>query len=176
MDPKLQRQITQLESSKNLLLEKLEKIAPSRLVQKPDDKSWSIIQVVSHMIKVEQGSMNYMKKKLSYNPPLKKTGTLTAVKIGLTNLVMKLPFRFKTTDFLEEPTNSISFEQVKSQWAETRTQMRGFLEGLSQEQLSAALHKNLLAGRVNVYQQLSFIQVHFDRHVRQIDRIIQQNG
>jgi len=174
MDDKLQRQLNQLERNKDKLLEKLENIDNATLSQQPDNKSWSIVQVVSHLIKIEQGTMQYMKKKLSYNPPLVKTGPITALKVWLTNISMKLPVKYKTADFLQEATNDVSLEQARSQWSETRQQMREFFEGLSKEQLTAALHKNLAAGRVSVYQQLSFIQVHLERHAKQINKIIKQ--
>jgi hypothetical protein len=174
MNRKLELQFDELERSKAALLKKLEALDEGLLSKKPDSKSWSVVQVVSHLIKIEEGSMNYMKKKLSYNPPLKSTGWWTALKIWFTKLMMRLPLRYKTTDFLEEATNDVTLEEAGKLWEVTRKQMRNFFDGLTEQQLSAALHKNLLAGRVNVYQQMSFMQVHFDRHLKQIDRVINQ--
>ena len=56
------------------LLNELVPLGDERLNRKPANGSWSAIQTLHHLILVEENSMVYIHKKLSYNPQLEKTG------------------------------------------------------------------------------------------------------
>lgn len=172
MENKLLKQFVQLENSKAELLLLLENIAPDKLIHKPNNKSWSIVQVIGHLIKIEEGTINYLNKKLSYNPPLKKASPIAAFKTWLLNISLDLPVRYKTNNILEESSNNIPYNEAISAWDESRINMKTFLDKLSEEQLNAAIHKNFAVGRISIYQQMSFIQTHFERHAKQIKKLV----
>lgn len=173
MNTKLVKHLKQLEKSKTELLLLLQNIDSAKLILQPNPNSWSVVQVISHLIRVEEGTIKYLRKKLSYNPPLKKAGLMSTFKTWGLKKIIELPIKYKTSDSLEEKSNSTSYEDALSLWEENRTSMTLFLETLSEEQLSAEIYKNLMVGQISIYQQLDFLQTHFERHTKQIKKILQ---
>jgi hypothetical protein len=91
-------------------------------------------------------------------------------------LSQRLPFKYKTNRSLEENSDSVSYQDVKTKWSETREKMKIMLDRLSEEQLNAPLYKNYAVGYINILEQMNFLLVHLQRHIKQTDKLIKINN
>ena len=176
MDKKISKQFDQIEESKRQLLHILKGVDSAKLKAKSNSDSWSILQVVSHLIKIEEGTVRYLNKKLSFDFQFKRVTLMSSLKFKLLNFSLQLPIKLKTSKILEETTNKIALEDAITKWDDVRTEMKSIFEKLSNEQLNASFFKNIAAGRISIYQQMSFIQIHLRRHIKQIEGIIRDFG
>jgi len=172
MDSKLESKFKNFENSRLKLLTELEKRGDKELNYHPGKDKWSVIQVMHHLIIIEQLSIGYINKKLTYKTNIKKSGFSAAIKVFVLKLLLRMPFRFKAPKIVSEVPNSGDFNQVKDQWDQTRKELRKLLDNLPEEFLNKNIFKHALAGKMNIYQMLSFMDEHFKHHVKQIDRIL----
>ena len=84
MNSKIAKEIEILESDLDSLIKELQKYDDEILNRKPEN-SWSVLQVLHHLMLAEQGSLKYVKKKLSYNPELKKVNWQTKIRTLMLN-------------------------------------------------------------------------------------------
>jgi hypothetical protein len=91
-------------------------------------------------------------------------------------LSQRLQFKYKTNRSLEENSDSVSYQDVKTKWSETREKMKIMLDRLSEEQLNAPLYKNYAVGYINILEQMNFLLVHLQRHIKQTDKLIKINN
>lgn len=156
------------------LIKTLSKYSNERLNQQPTDGGWSPMQVIQHLIVSEVGSLNYIQKKLNFNPKFKKSGLLQDVKSGLYNIFFRLPIKVKApikalTDF---PAFS-DFEETVEKWNDSRTDFKKMLDELDDSLWDKQIFNHPIIGRISIYHTLSFFYEHQHRHIKQILRQFQ---
>jgi hypothetical protein len=70
-----------------------------------------------------------------------------------------------------EPSGRISLDALLSQWDDIRIKLRAFLAGITSENKDELIYRHPFAGPLDISEALHFIVVHFDNHLRQIDKI-----
>lgn len=171
MDRKLESGFNKLEDSRLQLLAKLDEKKEPELNYHPGKNKWSVIQVLNHLIITEQLSVKYINKKLTYRTNIKKTGLGAAIRFFVLKLMLQTPLRFKAPEIVSEVPDNGDFNYVKNQWDQTRKELRKLLDDMPEEFLNKNIFKNAMAGKMNIYQMLGFMEEHFRHHVKQIDRI-----
>lgn len=171
MDSKLESKFNKLESSRLQLLAELEKRDDKELNFHPGKDKWSVIQVMHHLIIIEQLSIGYINKKLTYRTNIKKSGLGAAIRFFVLKSVLQTPFLFKAPKIVSEVPDNAGFKETKNQWDQVRKDMKELFDNLPEEFLNKNIFKHALAGKMNIYQMLSFMEEHFKHHVKQVDRI-----
>ena len=69
------------------------------------------------------------------------------------------------------PRGSQSFEALKKEWEKNHELLRSFLEKAGPECAGKALFAHPVSGPITVSQSLHMLEMHLDRHSRQIKRI-----
>jgi hypothetical protein len=170
MKGKVENIFNQLEQTKDSLITRLDEIDSVLLQKKPTDENWSIVQIISHLEKIESGTLRYIEKKISVDSSLKGSRLTVSIKGWILRLSQRLPFKYKTNPELEEDSNSVNYQDIKAKWTETREKMKVMLIRLSEEQLNAPLYKNYAVGYISIPEQLKFLLIHLQRHIKQIDK------
>lgn len=171
---KLKQRLSNLDKKLNLLLEELKFYSDDQLNRKPGEGKWSVIQNMHHLLLVEQASQKYLEKKLSFNPTLKNTSPLTNLRMALLWSSLKSPFKFDAPkavgqDNLQE---YVGFWDQSKQWKEQRAELHQYLASLPADLLKKEVYKHPFAGRLSIAGMLASIEWHFDRHHKQIRKII----
>lgn len=172
MTTEIQTLYDKMESTRKALFSKLDGYTSEKMNQKPDENTWSVIQVMNHLSGAEGGSVKYMNKKLSFNPKLKKAGLGSSLRYMLLITAFSLPLKFKVPDVVGQPSNDDNYDEAKAKWDKVRADLKTLLESLNEDQLKAELWKHPSAGKMNMRYALKFMQEHFDRHQGQIERIL----
>jgi len=156
------------------LLNELIPLGDERLNRKPADGGWSAIQTLHHLILVEENSMAYIHKKLSFNPPLEKAGLSSWWRSLLLRATLWTPFKFKAPKSAgnERIPESGTLQEVDARWKKIRAEWTAFFEKMSPDLLDKAAYNHPRAGRLSWLHMLDFFSSHFERHRRQVHKAV----
>ena len=174
MTPSLDRRLKKMDQRLESLLNQLSAYDHTQLNRKPADGGWSALQVMNHLILAEEGSVKYVKKKLSFDPQLEKAGFFSAWRIFLLDFYFKLPFKYKAPPGVGDdalPAES-DFKEVSDRWVSSRKALRDYLEGLPPDLFQMSVYKHPFAGRMSLESMVQFFDGHFERHRKQIERVV----
>lgn len=156
------------------LFRELESRPHGLLNRKPADNGWSALQVIFHLILVDENSLAYVRKKLSFNPVLKKAGIGASLRSILLLVTLYSPIKFKapkaaSSELIPETGD---FEEAKARWRKIRSEWTDFFAQMPADLAEKAAYRHPRAGRLNWLQMLRFLSAHFERHRRQIRRAL----
>jgi len=157
MQPGLQRSFDKLDEKLARLLKRLQKYSDDDLNWKPSPEQWSVMQVLQHLMLAEGYAHQYIQKKLSFNPQLKKNGLVTAMRTMAVRVMMTTPFKFKAPEAVNEqlPERS-SFWDIAKQWKQQRIDFKSYLNELPEDILKREIYKHPFAGRLGLKGMLVF--------------------
>lgn len=172
MTKAVERQLDKLHKDLIELLRDLEGYSEARLNEKPTPKSWSVFQVMHHLVLVEGYAMQYVEKKLSFNPELKKANALTSMREATMTTLLKSPLRRKAPDAVGTVTlpEHSTFWEIAKKWKNQREDLKKYLADLPEDYYKKEIYKHPFAGRISIGGMLKFFQQHFNRHKKQIYR------
>ncbi len=171
----------QLNTLDNLVTDLLASLKPyneEKLNAKPTETAWSVLQICHHLILAEQGSLNYLKKKLSFNPKLKKASLSTRMRQKLMTTYISTPIKFKAPSAVgDEHIPLISnLESVTMAWKSLRADLRSFLFQLPDDIFDKEVYKHPFAGKLSIEGMLAFFEGHLKRHEKQIMKTLKIVG
>lgn len=166
----LHAQYVQLEEKRVKLLTRLEQRSEAEIHRSPASGAWSPIQVVAHLQKVEQASMSYIQKKISYQTGVPKIGMKHRLRMAVSKWVFRTPLKFKAPKGVAKFPDDLRLNQVASDWEQGREELKKMIEDFPENLLGRAVLKHPLAGRIGMDQALDFFSIHMDRHIQQINR------
>jgi len=156
------------------LLQELAPLSDDLLNRKPADGGWSAIQTLHHLILVEENSIAYLRKKLSFGPILEKPGLSSWGRSLLLRLSLQSPIKFKAPKAAgnERLPERATISETEAQWLKIRAEWFDFFEKLPAGLLDKAVYKHPRAGRLSWLQMLDFFNSHFERHRAQARRAV----
>ena len=174
MNAKTTRALDRLEADTKELLTYLNRYDHQALNSNPKPNTFSALQNLEHLMKSELMSQQYVQKKLSFEPRLKKAGLLTGLRLGWMRVGNRLPIKLKAPKFIAQeslPAESEFYEIVK-RWRDQRTALRTYLDELPEELHDKEIFKHPFAGRMTLYGMVVFFRDHLHRHKKQIRRAL----
>jgi hypothetical protein len=172
LNPLINTKFSKLEDSRLALIESLKLKLPPVVETSPAPGKWSVAQIFYHLNRAESNSVLYVSKKRLDIKNLKRTGFKEQFKLGILNLLFVLPVKVKAPAILGEVPEKVEYKSIIAQWNETRNRLKELLESLPEDMLHKNLFKQPAIGNINIFQMLDFMQAHFDRHQKQVERII----
>ncbi len=165
--------VQQINEDLSQLLEKLSGYSTETL-KKREDGRWSVMDNLSHLMLVENLSVGYVKKKLSFNSELKSAGLATSWRSFLLSSYAWLPLKFKAPKAVSEQNfpDYESLDEVRSKWLEQRKELEKYLSGLPEGHFDKELYKHPLVGRMSLHGMVKFFEGHLKRHEGQINRML----
>jgi len=167
---KLLQKIDKLDKEVEGLISNLKAYSTKQLQSKPAPDVWSPIQILNHIILSEQRSLEYCKKKLSFDPKLKKASWRSWMNSRLVMLALISPFKFKAPGAVAEDqfSNSDTLDSIETKWKATREDWRTYISDLSEKYLDKEVYKHPFGMRMSLGGMLDFFLTHFHRHRKQL--------
>ena len=174
MTPEVEKIFDEIDTELAGLIEELKSESPETLNRAPQPGKWSVVQVMSHLMRAESLSDQYLRKKLSFNPKLKDAGWNAGFREWLLWFYLSVPIKFPapklvSTEYLPE---SADFEELAEKWQSQRAALRSFMAELPSDIFRKEVYKHPISGRLSLGGMLKFYKWHFVRHRKQIRRAL----
>ena len=171
VESSLRKKFDTLEQSRSLFLSALNANSEKQLCFKPTAQSWSMLEVLHHLVLVEQKSLRFVEtrgREMLASPPL---GWQASVKSFMLTFFLRTPLKFKAPSERVLPSLGFSLGELSEQWLQTRHGFEQLLEKITIQSMHRPIYIHPFAGVFNISQMLLFVQEHFNHHLKQINRI-----
>ena len=170
MDRTTRDQLDRLDRETESLLRELEQFSHSELNAPPKANAWTAIQTMHHLILTERLALQYLRKKLSFDPELKPAGWREKAREWLmalyfrTGLKRKAPANISGDRLPQEATLAATAEQ----WRALRKEYRDYLSGLDSGLFAMRIFNHPVVGHLSLPGMLYFHYLHFRHHRKQV--------
>lgn len=148
------------------LAERIRSLSDEQLNKKTDDDTWSIVQVVRHILFIDELMYPALLKAMQREANLVEEKSIDFVKDRSRKLKSPYP----------EPSNAfISKEELLSTAQTIREPLIGFLKSVSENELMEKTMMHPLLGVMQTKQVLEFVVLHERRHIEQIEELIKRS-
>lgn len=170
MHNRFQAAIERLERQKTKVLSDAIQFSEQRLRYRPNASTWSALDILDHVVKVENASFDVVRRNLPHGHPI---GLKDRVGAFMVTTVMKTTIRVKVPAGANMvlPAEVADLSEISSRWNKTRDAMRALTEELADAQFRVGLFRHPVAGWMNISQTLGFLSAHLQHHVFQIHRL-----
>ena len=170
--PKEKKLFDTIEEKRKMLRQRLSSLNEAILEEMPQNGDWSVLHILKHLITSEKLSMQYLQKKWSFKPTLRKAGILTEIRFMALRYANWTPVKLKAPEPVRIESVDQSYEELMQEWEKIRQAMASFINDLPDEVYSMELYKHPIAGKLTIRHMLTFFRDHIARHEKQIDRLI----
>ena len=166
----IQEKFDSMASKYNALLQNLDALSPDKLYFKAGPDRWSIVEVIEHLVLTEDDIVKQISTQGSSFDSEKRSPDKfkTVVKVMERDIEVDVP------DEILEPHGQLTLEEHLSRWDRLREKLHTFLTGIDSENMENLVYRHPFAGPLDISETLHFIEVHFDNHMRHIERILDQ--
>lgn len=144
-------------------------LSESQLTQSQEGE-WNTVQILHHLSTSEVGTVMYLQNKMKAHPDEIENGGIKSFIRGfmLTRALKSKSKKFKAPKVLKEVPDSPNYQKIKLRLKKNRELMEEVLNRFDDKMAKKAYFKHPVAGRINIYQTLDFLNAHFERHAMQI--------
>lgn len=174
MHPKIEKYWNRLEHIKEYYDALIKTFTDEQLHFRPDDTSWSMMDVMHHLYTSERISLDFIKN-FDFNRKNEKVGLKSFVSTMVLVNRLNSPKKFKAPKVVENakekmdlPESPHAFQHV---WDDLRNEMKMQLEHFPEEKLNHFVFYQPVAGKENIKQALQFFHAHMRHHQYQIEAI-----
>lgn len=174
MNLKLEAKYLRLEQSRNRLLDELEGLDENLLNTPAAGGKWSIIQHIAHLLLVDKATMGYMQHKILLQDALPTSSFSHSFKSLLLKLVLQSGKKYKAPPSVATVPEHAKLPELRQEWDDIRFKLEDVLTDIPPQLLDKCLFRHPYAGPLSISQTLTFLQDHFDHHLRAIYRLKKQ--
>ena len=142
---------------------------PSRLVFHPAPGSWSALDLVEHLVLVEEEVL----RGIPDRPPTRSLAdsARAAVVLPLLYLTFARGGRLRAPTRAILPVGGSTLAQLEARWTRARANLRAVLQLLGPEDLSRPFLRHPVIGWLTTLEGLGFIERHVAHHLHRVQRI-----
>ena len=159
-----------LVAKREQLLKRLDSLESGVLSFKAGPDKWSIVEVVEHLVIAEDDLIAQLTEE--GHSPVLDIESRSAKKYQTVIKVMERDIEVDVPHESMEPRGRVALEDLLHQWHDIRKTLLGLLAGIKKEKIHAMIYRHPYAGPLDISETLHFFEVHYDNHMRQIDRIL----
>lgn len=174
MNLKLEAKYLRLETSRNRLLDELEGLDEDLLNTPAAVGKWSIIQHIAHLLLVDKVTMGYVQHKLRQQEQLHTSSISQSFKSLLLKLALQSGKKYKAPPAVANVPDHASLPELRQEWDDIRFKLEDVLTDIPPHLLDKCLFKHPYVGPLTTSQALTFLQDHFDHHLRAIHHLKHQ--
>jgi hypothetical protein len=165
----LERRMGRLERQRAAFLAELHGMRPSRLALRPAPEKWSALELVEHLVLVEEAVL----RGIPDRPPTRSLADSARAAMVLPLLYLTFTrggrLRAPTRDLL--PVGGSSLPQLEARWTRARANLRAVLQLMGPEDLSRPFFRHPVIGWLTTLEGVAFLERHVAHHLHQVKRI-----
>ena len=170
----IQKKYESLIKKREALLQQLGSLSSEVLCFKAGPDKWCIVEVIEHLVLIEKNLFKQLATNVPASTLVPKSRTpakhQTVIKVMERDIPVDVP------DESLEPHGGLTLGELCSQWDDIRKKLQGLLAEIKPENEDDLVYRHPYGGPLDIAETLHFIDVHFDNHMRQIDRILTQSN
>lgn len=166
----IQEKFDSLTSKREALFQHLDSLSSEVLCFKAGPDKWSIVEVVEHLVIAEDDLLTQLTTE-EPSPPL-DINSRTPKKYQTVIKVMERDIEVDVPHESMEPHGRLTLDELLKQWNGIREKLQGLLAEIPAGNLDDLVYRHPYGGPLDISETLHFIEVHFDNHIRHIDRIL----
>lgn len=174
MLPILRSRFDELERQRRALLDRLLAHTPAQLAFRPAPGAWSLVQLMEHLVLVEEGTLMFLEKKAPR--PASSRTLRDQLKWAVFSRLSPMPVRVRTPTDLVVPGSEATVESLVQRWDAARERLVGYLERVDDAALPLIVFKHAIGGPLPILETLDFVGLHIRHHEHQIRRIRAASG
>lgn len=169
MLPTIDRRFKVIEDQRATVLAALQPLPPERLAARPAADTWSLNEVVEHLVIAEELSLKALERT---RPPETERGSalVTRLKFLILAAAFRLPIRLKVPAERLRPTGNPQLPELVARWAEARSRLAGVLAAVTSAAAADRRWRHPILGWLTTEQWVAFVDSHSRHHMAQIRR------
>jgi uncharacterized damage-inducible protein DinB len=169
-EPEYLSQFERLEDERRRLLFDLSQWPTAHLNFRPAPGTWSVVEVLDHVVRAEAGTIADVRKGLDIPHALGSEDRpgITALRRAL---LSDNTFQVPAGAGAIIPDAQTTFAEVINRWEEARRELRSILETLDPAQLGCGVFQHPFAGWMTVTDVLDHLSDHLHHHRFQLSRL-----
>ncbi len=169
MHPSLTPAFQRLEKQREELLAPLRALPAGKLEARPGPGQWCLLDVVQHLVLVDEGMTAYGEKKV--NAPGRPMTLAERLRLGLLSAAFRMPVRVKAPTPVVIPKEIVPLADLETRWAAARARMAALFDSLPEEKVRAAFFRHAIVGMLDPAALVAFLECHVAHHLQQVGRI-----
>lgn len=170
----LARRRARLERQRLALMERLSAYTDAQCAFQPDPASWSLADVVLHLILVEEALVQHGRAQTATRPPWVRFRARLRERIVVAALGRDLRIQAPSPAVL--PQAHLPLDALAVRWAAARSGLWAYLAELRPPLWARTAFRHPRTGWVTAMGGLRIIEAHCDHHLRQVERILAAEG
>ncbi|MEM7415857.1 MAG: DinB family protein [Gemmatimonadota bacterium] len=168
---RLVRRARKVSEKRTTLVRTLEGLPPEALTWRVEEGSWSLLDIVEHLVLAEQDVLIDLDG-LAALPARRRT---LRNRVGYWLVVGILRFRVPVQVPSEgmKPEGGRTLRELGATWALQHDRLIAFLESLKPGEERAAIFRHPVTGPMSVSDAIRMLEVHVDRHLGQAERALE---
>ena len=158
-----------LESLKVSLIRNITNLSQEQLRNRPSPGSWNLIELVTHLMYVENYALNQLKDHLGKK--IKKS-VIDRIRFFVVRRILSLNIKVKVPIKAVDPSDcDTHLEKTFSKWTQCRLDLRKIINNFSNDDFKYCYFYHPYAGRFTLNDGLIFLIDHWRHHQRQLDNL-----
>lgn len=162
----LQARLARIETTRRLVLERAAVLAPERLTARPGHDKWSILDILEHLVLAERDVFGDLAAAGVRLPPRRRFRDYVSFVVVMAVLRFGIPVRAPSRGML--PTGARTLDDLRQDWEESHRRLRALIDAGDRTVTGGAIFRHPVAGPLTMHQALAMLEVHLERHRRQI--------
>lgn len=167
------RLLARVEERRRDVMGDVDRLSAEQLTYRPGPNRWSILDIVEHLVKVEEGVVSRVRPR---EPRTLAQAAQARSALVLMHVVTALRWRVKVPVQGVLPLGGVTLSDLASRWDDTQAALRERLEAFGPGDWPRPMMRHPLLGLLTPAEGLRFIHWHMGHHHRQIGRIRREPG
>jgi hypothetical protein len=167
------RLLDRIDRQRRALLAEVDELGPEQLVFRPREGDWSALDVVEHLVRVEEAIISRVKQR---PPRTWREAARARLSLELISVYFLVGRRFKAPVPAILPQGGVTLADLSTRWAAAQEAMRRTIDGFGPAEFARPMMRHAILGLLTPMEALTFIRRHIAHHHRQIARIRRSPG
>ncbi|MEM8485348.1 MAG: DinB family protein [Bacteroidota bacterium] len=162
------KRLATIEQQKTALLHRVEKLSGDTLNVRPTPDTWSILEIIEHMILAEHHVFRGLPalEAITHHKRTPVNYVVYLMVLGI--LRFHIPVAVPAKDM--RPSGALTLTTLRERWDQNHQWLRAYLNSQSIQGLRRAVFTHPASGPMSTRQMFAMMEAHMDRHVDQINK------
>jgi DinB family protein len=163
---RLDRRLQAFDDRRNALLDEMEALEPGKLLARPREGKWSILEIVEHLVLAERVVFQELPEPSQLKARKRRLKHRIRYLLVMFVLRADIPVGVISTAML--PRGGRDLAELRRLWDENQIWLRACVDSLGPQGIHRAVLRHPVAGPISVRQAVIMSRIHLERHIRQI--------